>query len=263
MFAGLLKDLGQPVPANQKAQATKAQEFYLAALDAPTKSTARKLLEQALAFAPDHADANLALMDLKPVDPATRLERLRALVAAEAKQLGKKAFKEMAGHFWGFHETRPYMRLRETLAGELRAAGRLDEALVEYRELLELNPNDNQGLRYELLPGLLTLGRLEEVRALIQSYENDLKYSAVFAWCAVLERHLSADEPGALKALFAARGVNPHLEPYLSGRKRLPKALLPESYTLGSVEEAHCYVLTMAQAWFRHPESVAWLKAQS
>lgn len=82
LFAGLLKDLGQPVPANQKAQAAKAQEFYLAALDAPTKTAARKLLEQALAIAPDHADANLALMDLTPVDPATRLERLRALVAA-------------------------------------------------------------------------------------------------------------------------------------------------------------------------------------
>ena len=43
------------------------------------------------------------------------IEFLRKVVAIGEKNLGKD-FKEFAGHFWGFIETRPYMRARERLA---------------------------------------------------------------------------------------------------------------------------------------------------
>ena len=36
--------------------------------------------------------------------------------------LGPRGFKQYAGHFWGFLETRPYMRARAGLAGTLLQA---------------------------------------------------------------------------------------------------------------------------------------------
>lgn len=40
------------------------------------------------------------------------------------------------------------MRARAALAGTLWRLGRREEAVDHQRELLRLNPNDNQGLRY-------------------------------------------------------------------------------------------------------------------
>ena len=58
--------------------------------------------------------------------------------------LGPRGFKRCAGHFWGFLETRPYMRARAGLAGTLLKLGDVDGALSHYRDMLKLNPNDNQ-----------------------------------------------------------------------------------------------------------------------
>jgi hypothetical protein len=71
--------------------------------------------------------------------------------------------------------------------------------------MLELNPGDNQGIRYLLLPAVLTLNRLEAARKLFEAYPGDLEFNAVFAWGWVLERFLTEDLPGAVAALAAAR----------------------------------------------------------
>jgi hypothetical protein len=70
--------------------------------------------------------------------------------------LGPRGFKEYAGHFWGFLETRPYMRARAGLAGTLLKLGDVDGALAHYRDMLKLNPNDDQGIRYVLAGCLIS-----------------------------------------------------------------------------------------------------------
>jgi tetratricopeptide (TPR) repeat protein len=186
---------------------------------------------------------------------------LRCITNVAAKRLGARAFKELAPHFWGFIETRPYMRAREHLAEALRTAGRLEEAVREFSELLALNENDNQGVRYLLLPSLLALHQLGEARTLMDRFKDEWDVSVVFAWGRVLERLLSGDEPGAAKALRVARKQNPHAETYLNGYRKLPKDL-PGSYSHGSVEEALCYAEPLLMAWLRYPAAQAWLRAQ-
>ena len=95
-----------------------------------------------------------------------------ALQAAE-RTLGSACFAENVGHFWGITETRPYMRARFGLAESLTAAGRIDEAMTHYQELLRLNPNDNQGVRYVLLPKLLAAGRDVEAARLLKEYDEE------------------------------------------------------------------------------------------
>jgi hypothetical protein len=65
------------------------------------------------------------------------------------------------------------MRARQGLANTLGQLGRKEEAASHYRELLRLNPSDNQGIRYSLLNLLLAMNDEAAARALLKEYEED------------------------------------------------------------------------------------------
>jgi len=244
----------------KRKKADEAQQLVYDAWEAPSDEREHELMCQALELDPGNADALLYMLDQSGLDEEEEIQALRNIIAAAAKSLGPKVFKENAGYFWGLIGTRPYMRARHRLAGALRTAGRLEEAIIEYEEILKLNPNDNQGVRYELLPAYLGLNRLEPARALLKKY-NEAEFSTVFAWCAVLERWLSGDPAAAEKALAAARKQNPHAQVYIKGHRDLPRQM-PGSYSPGSKEEAICFAEVLRSAWVRHPQALAWLAEQ-
>ena len=239
----------------------KAQDLIYDAMDADTWEKRLRLVRQALKLDPGTVDAQLMMAEVTDCDPAERVEILRDVVAVGAKRLGKKAFQELVPHFWGFIETRPYMRARLALAGALCDAGRNDEAMMEFEEMLVLNENDNQGVRYELLPLLLTLGRLKEAGALMKRFD-ETHFNVVFAWGRVLERLLVGKEKDAIEGLASARKQNPHIEIYLKGHRKLPKQV-PGSYSPGSKEEAICYAEVLTTAWQAHPGAWEWLLKQA
>jgi tetratricopeptide (TPR) repeat protein len=110
---------------------------------------------------------------------ARRLEahhvgRSKKPAAPEAGELalGPRGFKEYAGHFWGFLETRPYMRARAGLAGTLQQLGDVDAALAHYRDMLKLNPNDNQRIRYVLAGALLRQDDYSALKDLLAAHED-------------------------------------------------------------------------------------------
>ena len=105
------------------------------------------LARQALAISPDCADAYLLLAEETASSIEEACELLEQGVAAGERALGPEPFEEDVGYFWGLIETRPYMRARAALAETLWALGRREEAVEHQRELLRLNPNDNQGVR--------------------------------------------------------------------------------------------------------------------
>lgn len=238
----------------------QAQELFYEAMDAPTDEEELALLEQALKLDSGNVDVLLALLRFETLSPADEIEFLRKLLKIAENRLGQKAFKEFVGAFWGFHETRPYMRVREMLAQHLRAAGQLEEAITEWQAMLELNPGDNQGVRYALLSSLLTLDRLEEARKLFEHYP-EFEFNAAFAWGRVLERFLSNDLAGVMTALEVARKQNPHMQAYVKGHRKVPRQL-PEAYSPGSREEAICFAEGVRAAWEKHPAALKWLEAQ-
>jgi tetratricopeptide (TPR) repeat protein len=69
------------------------------------------------------------------------------------------------------------MRARQGLAETLWRLKRYEEAIEHYRELLHLNPGDNQGNRYALLDLLIQIERYEEARTLLKQYGDE--WSAV------------------------------------------------------------------------------------
>jgi hypothetical protein len=135
----------------------------------------------------------------------------------------------------------------------------MPDAIAHYAAMLELNLNDNQGVRYPLLGVYLTVGDLEGARALLKNFKVDVMAS--FAWGSALERLLSGDPEGASAALKSARKQNRFVELYLTVQRAMPQEM-PESYMLGSEEEAIICLENIGGAWAEHPETLLWLVDQ-
>jgi len=243
-----------------KGKAQKAQDLVYDAWEAVDADEACDLLNNAVRLDPTNVDAWLGLMEFTDLSGDERIEMLRKLVAMGEKNLGKRVFKNDKGCFWGMLETRPYMRARGQLALRLMDAGQYEESISEHEGMLELNPNDNQGVRYGLMSCYLAVNRLDGTGRLFKQYD-ERKYSAAWAWAYVLERFLSGKMKEAEKALQDARKQNPHAQAYFLEHRKLPKSM-PGSYSIGSREEAIIAWDILKHAWKKHPESQTWLKTQ-
>lgn len=240
-----------------------AQQLAYDAMEALGEGAVDRAIELAVAaieMDADCIDARMLLAEIDPPNDEAQIEELQEIVECGARSLGKRFFKENAGYFWGLLETRPYMRARATLAILLMDAGRRDEAVGHYEEMLALNPNDNQGLRYVLLGLYLELGRLDDARRILEQYPGES--SAMFTWSRVLERFLADDLEGAREALGPARASNHHVEKYFTGKKRLPKGT-PDFYSPGQDSEAVICVREIGAAWRQCSAAREWLKQQA
>ena len=243
---------GAPAPSPQE----EAQQLAYEAMEATSRKRALALAQQALAKDPDCVDALVTVAAATARTPEDLVASLENAVQAGERSLGSEYFQENKGDFWGILETRPYMRARQQLAELLLELERVPEAIGHFEALLTLNPNDNQGVRDTLLGCYLASDNLAGARRLLHQYEKD--GSAVFAWGKTLLRFLSGDLEGADRALADARRCNRFVELYLTGRKLVPKEL-PDSYSLGSNEEALVCLEETAAAWATHPKALIWL----
>lgn len=238
-----------------------ADDLYCDALDAATEAQCSKMMRKVLKLDPGHTDALLYVLHGHKLPIEQEIEVLRKIILLEEKRLGKKAFKELAGAFWGFMETRPYMRARAQLAACLHYAGRIKEAIAEWEAMLKLNPNDNQGVRYDLLTCYLALNKLEGAKRLLKKYPES-EFNTVFAWGSVLDCFLRGNLEKATTGMDMARKQNPYTEAFITGVRRSPK-LLPNSYSPGTLSEAECFAEGLRLAWQKHPEAMRWLISQA
>lgn len=234
-----------------------AQEVVHAAWDA-AGARRRALAERAPALSPLCSDAHVILAMGAPAGSEAALGHWRAGVAAGEAAIGPAGFREMAGMFWGFLETRPYMRARHGLAHALWEAGEKAEAIGHLDAMLRLNPNDNQGVRYELAGWLLTEGRDEAAATLLDTYPEE--GMAVWPWATTLLAFRRGGAEGARAPLAGAMEANPHVAPLLAGAKRMPKRS-PAFYGWGDANEAVVVAEALGAAWEATPGAVAWLRS--
>ena len=236
----------------------EAQNLADQAMDAPTKAKALALTRRALVKDPDCVDALVNLAALASKTPEQAVAQLQIAVVAGERSLGTKYFKQNKGHFWGLIETRPYMRARHRLADMLLDMGRTADAVGHFEAMLDLNPNDNQGIREVLLGSYLSTENLDGARRILTIYREDA--GALFSWGRLLERLLAHDFAAAEGLLVKARASNRFMELYLTGQRKLPRKV-PEYYSLGSEEEAYFCFETLSDAWISHQETLFWLFA--
>lgn len=212
-----------------------------------------QLARQALAICPDCADAYVILAEQAGTLEA-EFDHYAEGVAAGERALGPEAFEEHVGHFWGVSSTRPYMRARFGLAQCLEQLGRAEEAVDHYQEMLRLNPNDNQGVRYVLMPQLLQLGRDLEAARLLKGSEEQ---SANWAYArALLAFRLSERSTAAGRELREAFRTNPYVPECLVEEEPAP---IPSHYSPGSPEEAILCAEELRPAFAQTEGALDWM----
>ena len=238
----------------------EAQEIMYDAWEATSRKRAVELARKALLVSADCADAYVFLAGATAKTPQEAIDLYRQGIEAGERALGKKAFKEDVGYFWGLLETRPYMRARAGLTQSLWKAGQREDAVDHYWDLLRLNPNDNQGLRDLLMPCLIELNRDKDAEKLYKQYEDD--GMAVWNYSrALLDFRKHGESPTADKSLRAALEKNKHVPLYLLGRKKVPGSL-PGHYGMGDDNEAVLYASANRAAWRSTPGALEWLAAK-
>ncbi len=258
----MMQELGQQAGAESQwgdPDLERAQELMYQAFEEMNPGKRIALAHEALALSPNCADAYVLLAEEEADTIRRALDYYQQGVAAGERALGKDFFEENAGDFWAILETRPYMRARQGLADALWRLKRQDEALEHYRDMLRLNPGDNQGIRYLLLSLLLEIGREDEAVEFLKEYENE--WSAVWLYTrALLAFRQQGTSSAANKALADALKENPHVTAYLTGKKRIPTSL-PPLIGMGDEEEAIAYAHEHLNHWRRTPGAIEWLSA--
>lgn len=238
----------------------RAQELVYDAWDAKSSAKRETLAKTALDMSGLCADAYLVLADGQRRGSKRRTQLICTAREAGRAALGEKLFAELTGEFWLHLETRPYMRACHYLVIDLQERNELSEASVLMHEMLILNPNDNQGIRYLLCDALVARGENEEARRLLTDYREDA--SANFQWNTVLLSFLkSGSSAKTLTALKNALKQNGFVPWYLIGRSKIPKKML-NLLEFGGKREAASYARYAIANWANTPGAIDWLRKE-
>ncbi len=232
-----------------------AQELIYDAWEEPRASRRVKLAKRALGISKLCADAHVILAEEARSPIAARQHYQRGVTAGE-RALSRKGLKSFAGRFWGILDTRPYMRARAGLALCLWEYGERDEAIGHCQDMLRLNPNDNQGMRYALASWLLAVRDHESLTKLLDDYHGD--GAAPWPYTRSLLALRKGDELGAHAALREGWRCNPHVPAFLIGTKPVPSQA-SAYFTLGAPDEAADYARENREQWASTPGALKWL----
>ena len=236
----------------------RAQDLAWDAMEARGRRRLQ-LARKALEISADCADGYMIL-----AEHCDDVEQARDLysqgMAAGERALGPAPFAQPDWPFWAEVRSRPYMRARFRLAQCLEDLDQHDEAIAHYRELLRLNRADNQGVRYSLVTALLVANRDADVEALLQQYDDP---SALwqYSWVLCTFRR-EGDGPASREQLRVALRSNRYVPAYLTGEREW-EGSMPESYAMGSREEAAICDDELGDAWYSTPGAVEWLASHA
>lgn len=234
------------IPSTSTTQLEKAQDLCWKAWDARGRRK-RLLARAALELSSDCADAYV-LLAREATAWDERVKLLREGVAAGERALGRKRFKS-GDPFWGDVTTRPYMRAAHDLMEALRDGDDDDlfEAMRLGERLIELNPGDNQGVRFGLISLAFDLDELDVARRVLAQYAQDRRALLEYPR-ALLAFKEEGDTARSRKLLRRAIASNRFAIEYFAGRGE-PEEGYPDTYAFGSIEEAALVFDEFESAW--------------
>ncbi len=172
-------------------------------------------------------------------------------------KFGPEAFTPEDDLFWKEVDTRPYMRALYGLSYYMWDTGERREAVAILRELLRLNPDDNQGNRVALVNRLLGIGDLPGAEDILETYSEP--YMTDWAWNNALLLFLT--EGPSIKAYEALKNAcerNRFVAEMLTGVKQVPRTA-PSYCAMGSRKEAVAYVIFNRENWATAKRALLWV----
>ncbi len=168
-------------------------------------------------------------------------------------------FRDHVGIFWILAETRPYMRARVALINFLIAQGQHENAIEHMEEMLRLNPNDNQGVRWLLLEWYCNMNWMHKAWPLLDEYEDEVTpFIALTRVCLEFQKYGPSEEL-ALKLEIQLK-QNPYIGPKLLDQESVSPYEI-ESFEAGEEDEADAYCQCFRALWKSTPEALPWLSS--
>ncbi len=213
----------------------KAQQVMYDAWDQTDSRARTALAHKALTISPLCADAYVLLAEeeAKSVDEA--LEYYRKGVEMAEQALGTKRFKEY-----------------------LYAHGEINVAMSHYQDMLTLNPNDNQGIRYVLAQCLMRKGDTATLKKLLKQYDEDAGALWVYTKALIAFRENELSDKGGEELVKRACKANSHIPAVLAGTKKA-KPSRNGYVTMGGEDEAAHYAEEWGFDWLTTPGAIDWL----
>ncbi|MFC1999975.1 tetratricopeptide repeat protein [Chloroflexota bacterium] len=229
--------------------------------EAGEPAAAEAIFENVLAQMPDHIDAihHLAMV----LSDSGRSQEARSLWE-QAVRIGRKAFPpefdpQEDRLEWGWLDNRPFLRALHGLGFACLWAGDMEEALKIFQELLQLNPNDNQGNRTIAGKILVQFGRLDEALDLYNRFPEDIMPETLYGRALVLFR-LGRKREANRALRQAIEDVPLVARELLKARHRLPKSAIAGFIVAGGADQAYYYWQEWGRQWKGTPGALEWLR---
>lgn len=161
---------------------------------------------------------------------------------------------------WGWHENRPALNLLQRLVGMSGLTHNTAEAVrVAEWMVLKLNPNDNQGIREQLLHNYLRLNRVGDALALAAKYPEDM---AGMEYGRALALRMNHQEQDAQKAIKTARKHSPEVAKMLLAVNPKQPRLQDGLVRVGGKDEAWYYRRDHFDLW-QKSGALVWLQNET
>ncbi len=253
-LSGLLGNTIPTFPDMKLTNKEKAQDLVEAAYNLPP-AKAKKTIEKALHLDPDCIEAYEFLATTSSSE-ALSLTYLEKGIEIGKRIFGGEFLERSKGYFWGLHETRPYMRCLHYYANALYNLGNINASIQLLEEMIELNPNDNQGVRDVLLLNLIETDNDEKFLKYFTMFEEESRAMWLFTHVLYVFK-TEGDTPKSRKLLSNANKRNKHIIKGLVSKTMNPN--VPSTYMLGGESEADIYVQLALPAWIKVKGALDWL----
>jgi len=232
----------------------KAQDLVSEAYELPRREGRSKALE-AIKLDSDCIEA-YEYLGLNEISSSKARGYYKKGINIGRRIFGGEFLEDNRGYFWGIHETRPFMRCLQYYSDCLYTAKQIRECIAIQEEMLDLNPNDNQGVRDLLLLYLIQIDETEKFIKYAAMFPDDIGAYALFNR-ALFAFKTTGDSKVANDKLREALKENPHVAKRILSHK--PVKNLAEHYGLGSEEEADYYAMFARHIWRGTKGALKWL----
>ncbi|MEP6805935.1 MAG: hypothetical protein ABI892_15510 [Flavobacterium sp.] len=254
----LMENIGQQIPSLPEEVLTsqeQAQNLVYEAFDLPA-AKARQNIKKALKLDSNCIEAYEFLGSIEDI------EEIAILFYEKGIKIGKENFKgdfleKNKGRFWYIHETRPFMRCLQHYSDCLYSMGKPKEAVAVLEEIINLNENDNQGVRDQLLLYLILLEENKKFEKYAQMFKEDDSTFSLFNR-ALFAFKTEGETDNTNKQLQEAIKQNKFVVTKLLSKKPIINS--SDYYSWGTEEEANYYAEFAKLIWENTNKATLWLR---
>lgn len=194
-------------------------------------------------------------------ESATTLEEARDLFL-KAVELGEKSLSKKtieSDQWWADLRTRPLMRAKMELGSVLWLMGQREDALNYLRELMRVNPQDHQGVRYRLIYFLISKRLYDEAKELLNQFVSEGASTWKYAK-ALLDYILSKNSLRAKQSMRDAIAFNEFAPGLFYGDEEFPEVMPAYVGSHTPDEAVECAALGI-EHWRTTDGAMEWMRA--